>query len=218
MALIRSTLPAAYMSLWFSDPAAVAGSHRSGRSPKRTFTARRLDPEARTMTVDFVLHGTGPASTWAEDPEVGTVIWSGETRAGYRVPPKGSHLVLVGDETAIPAMGAIVEATEHETRITAVVEVVDGLDERPLTRARDVDPIWVHRGHDPSSTGALVLNLLASLTVPDDAYWWVAGERAAVLSMRDLLETECGVSRGRMTLNAHWRLTDTDPRRRQGRS
>lgn len=214
MELIRSTLPGCYMPLWFRDPALAAGEPRTGRSDKRTFTARWLDAGEGTMTVDFVLHGSGPASTWAAGATVGDVIWAEATKAGYEPPAPRSHLVLIGDDTAIPAIGAIVEASDPTIRITAIVEVVDADDERPVSDRRSIDPIWLHRGEDPAQTGALTLNLLDSLEVPDDAYWWVAGERDAIIAMRDRIRDERGVPRERFSLNAHWRLTATDPRRR----
>lgn len=214
MRLIESTRPAASMSLWFSDPSGAAERPRSGRADRRTFTARWLDEDRAAMTVDFVLHGSGPASGWAESASVGDVIWSEATRAGYDPPSAGSHLVLVGDDTAMPAIGAIAEAADPSVRITAVVEVVDRDDERSLTDARDLDPIWLHRGEDPSRTGVLTLGLLESLEVPPDAHWWVAGEREAILAIRDTLRHDRDVPRERCSVNAHWRLTATDPRMR----
>jgi NADPH-dependent ferric siderophore reductase len=214
MTLFRSTLPAAYLSLWFEDPDVAMQHPRDGRSPKRTFTVRTASPEDGTMTVDFVLHGSGPASTWAERAKVGDAIWAGETRSGWEVPPSGSHLVLVGDDTALPAIGAIAEATPDDVRITTIAEVVDGLDERVLSDTRVLDPIWLHRGKDPSNAGAPTVNLLETLVVPDDAHWWVAGERDAILSMRDLIVGTRGVPPERFSLNAYWRLVTTDPRRR----
>lgn len=213
MRLAESVRPAAHVSLWFRDPEESAGRSRTGRTDKRTFTVRWLDMARETMTVDFVLHGSGPASTWAATASVGDVIWTGGTRGGYDPPPPGSHLVLVGDDTAIPAMGAIAEATDPTVGITAIVEVVDGNDERPLTGTRDLDPVWLHRGEDPAQTGARTLTLLESIEVPADAHWWIAGERRAILAMRDLLRRDRHVPPDRYTLNAHWRLAPTDPRR-----
>jgi NADPH-dependent ferric siderophore reductase len=219
MTLIESVRPACFLSLSFSDPARSprddsdgAGRRRRRRSDRRTFTPRAMSAIARNLTVDFVLHGEGPASTWAAAAQAGRVIWAGPTKGGYTVPPPGSHLVLIGDDTAIPAIGTIIEAVDTTVRVTTVLEVVDRDDEREVTPIRDVDPIWVHRGPDPAQTGVLTTNLVETLTVPDDAYWWVAGEREAILAMRDLLFTERHVPRDRLDLNAHWRLRPADPR------
>ncbi len=149
---------------------------------------------------------------WAASATPGDRIWAGETSGGYSVPPPGSHLVLVGDDTAIPAIGAIVEASHDSVHITAVIEVIDGLDERPVSDQRIVHPIWVHRGDDPNQAGKATLGLLEDLSVSEDAHWWIAGEREAIRAMRDVV-VDRGVSRERLSLNAHWRLKPTDPRR-----
>ena len=213
MVLVRSELPASYLSLWFSDPeTATPRADRRGRLDKRTMTPRWVDRAATIMTVDFVLHGSGPASEWAAAAQLGDVIWAGETKGGYVVPPPGSHVILVGDDTAIPAIGTILEALDATTRPTTVIEVVDGSDERTVSESRPTDPMWLHRGPDPSQTGVLTMNLIETLAVPDDAYWWIAGERDAIRAMRDVLVEDRGVSRDRLSLNAHWRLRATDPR------
>jgi NADPH-dependent ferric siderophore reductase len=217
MTLIESLKPASYLSLSFTDPgepaAAPDASERRGRSDRRTFTPRWLD-EQGSMTVDFVLHGSGPASTWAEGATVGDVIWAGPTKGGYDIPPPGSTVVLIGDDTAIPAMGTILEALTDSVRVTAIIEVIDANDEREVTAERLVDPIWIHRGSDPGQTGVLTANLIDALEVANDSYWWVAGERAAVISLRDKLRETKAVPKERLSINAHWRLQATDPRRR----
>jgi NADPH-dependent ferric siderophore reductase len=72
--------------------------------------------------------------------------------------------------------------------------------------------MWLHRGSDPSQAGVLTMNLIETLAVPDDAYWWIAGERDAIRAMRDVVVEDRGVPRDRLSLNAHWRLRATDPR------
>lgn len=217
MTLIESRKPASYLSLSFEDPdeaaIAAATTERRGRSERRTFTPRWLEgPDS--MTVDFVLHGSGPASSWAERATVADVVWAGPTKGGYDVPPTGSTLVLIGDDTAIPAIGTILEAIDDSVRATAIIEVVDASDERDVTAERIVDPMWIHRGSDPRQTGVLTANLIDALEVTDDSYWWIAGEREAVRSLRDRILQSRAIPRERMSLNAHWRLQPTDPRRR----
>jgi NADPH-dependent ferric siderophore reductase len=212
MTLIDSVLPACFLSLTFSDPARSGEGERRGRSDRRTFTPRAMSAIDNTLTVDFVLHGEGPASTWAESARRGDTIWAGPTKGGYHTPPAGSHLVLVGDDTAIPAIGTIIEALDPTVRAVVVLEVIDRDDEREVTALREIDPMWLHRGDDPAQTGMLTVNLLAGLAVPDDSFWWIGGERQAILSMRDLLLDDRSVPKERLDLNAHWRLRPVDPR------
>lgn len=213
MTSVSSVLPASYVSLWFSDPGeARTATTRTKRSDKRSMTPRWIDATATIMTVDFVLHGSGPASTWAAGAQPGDVIWAGETRGGYAIPEPGTDVILIGDDTAIPAIGSILEDLDRSTRPLAIIEVVDATDERTVSDSRPVDPIWVHRGHDPAQTGLLTMNLLETLEAPADAHWWIAGEREAIRSMRDILVEDRGVRRSHLSLNAHWRLRSTDPR------
>ena len=206
--------PASHLSLWFSDPTAASATPRQRRSDKRSFTPRFIDPRAGTMTIDFVLHGSGPASTWASSALPGDVLWAGEVTGGYVVPTDLEFLVLIGDDTAMPAIGTIIDTIPPDVGICVIIEVVDDRDERELSRMRQVDPIWLPRGADPGLTGQATLNLMRELEVPPNAHWWVAGEREAIRAMRDILVDERGVDRDRYSLNAHWRLTETDPRLR----
>ncbi len=213
MTVIESRKPASYLSLSFTDPGQPAVADGRRRSDRRTFTPRWFDDQG-SMTVDFVLHGSGPASTWANRAMIGDVIWAGPTRGGYDVPPAGSTVVLIGDDTAIPAIGTIIEALDDSVRVTAIIEVIDGTDEREVTAERLIDPIWIHRGSDPGQTGVVTANLIGALEVPGDSYWWIAGEREAVRSLRDTIQESKAVPKERLSINAHWRLQATDPRRR----
>jgi len=166
------------------------------------------------MTIDFVLHGPGKATDWARTAAAGDVIWAGATSGGYDIPVTLSHLVLVGDDTAIPAIGTVLEAIPSDTRKTVVIEVVDEDDERQPSDAALCDPIWLHRGADATDTGIQSLNLARSIAVPSDAHWWIAGEREAIRKIRDALVFERGVDRNHISLNAYWRLLPVDPRQR----
>ena len=87
------------------------------RPPIRTFTIRELRPAELELDVDFVLHGdTGPASTWAgrASPATGSRS-SGRTRGTRRSSATSTiqaaadtdWTLLAGDETALPAITAI---------------------------------------------------------------------------------------------------------------
>lgn len=215
MSLIESTKPASYLSLFFSEPPVTwPPPPRTDRPAKRSYTPRYIDAGCDTMTVDFVLHGEGRATDWARTASAGDVIWAGATSGGYDIPSSVSHLVFVGDDTAIPAIGTVLEALPRGTRTTVIIEVVDEDDERPPSETVPSDPIWLHRGTDTTDTGIQSLNLIRSIAVPGDAHWWIAGEREAVRKIRDSLVTERAVDRHDISLNAYWRLLPIDPRHR----
>ncbi len=215
MSLIESTKPASYLSLFFEEPSPDWPPPRgAAKPPKRTYTPRYVDPSCESITIDFVLHGAGKATDWARTATAGDVIWAGTTSGGYDLPAHINHLVLVGDDTAIPAIGTVLEAIPRDTRKTVIIEVVDEDDERQPSDVALSDPIWLHRGTDATDTGIQSLNLIRSIAVPPDTYWWIAGEREAIRTMRDSLVRERGVHSEHISLNAYWRLVPMDPRER----
>ncbi len=127
---------------------------------------------------------------------------------------RDDHARVLGDDTAIPAIGTVLEAIPRDTRKTVVIEVVDEDDERQPSDVALSDPIWLHRGTDATDTGIQSLNLIRSIAVPPNTYWWIAGEREAIRTMRDVLVNERAVDRDHISLNAYWRLLAMDPRER----
>ena len=102
------------------------------RSAMRTYTVRRIDPAARRLVIDFVLHhDPGPAGGWAEAAVAGDVIVvvgpderSPHSRSGIDWRPgTARRLLLVGDETAVPAIGGIVESLGAGHDVDVFVEV-----------------------------------------------------------------------------------------------
>ena len=207
--------PASYLSLYFREPGPDWSDQEGAKAlPKRTYTPRYLRPECDSMTVDFVLHGEGRATEWASTARAGDVIWAGAITGGYDIPTDLEHLVLVGDDTAIPAIGTVLEAIPPGTRTTVIIEVIDEDDERDPSGSVACDPIWLHRGTDVTDVGDQMLNLARSILVPRSAYWWLAGEREAIRSVRDLLVEVRHVPRDRISVAAYWRIVPLDPRLR----
>ncbi|GMR01897.1 MAG: siderophore-interacting protein [Acidimicrobiia bacterium] len=215
MTLVDSVKPAAYLSLYFDAPGPEWPPQPGAmQPPDRMYTSRYLDPACESITIDFVLHGRGKATDWARTAVAGDTIWAGQTTGGYDIPDSLDHLVLVGDDTAIPAIGTVLEAIPETTRTTIVIEVVDEVDERQPSDTTPSDPIWLHRGTDVATAGYQTMNLVRSIAVPRDAYWWIAGEREAIRSIRDMLISEKSVDTTRISLNTYWRLLASDPSKR----
>ncbi|WP_248920813.1 siderophore-interacting protein [Pseudomonas entomophila] len=87
--------------------------------PMRTYTIRALRREACEVDVDFVLHGVnGPASAWATQAKVGDRLQMVAPNLAYTDDPGGyewkpprsaRRILLIGDETALPAIAGILE-------------------------------------------------------------------------------------------------------------
>ena len=76
------------------------------RPLNRTYTPRRWDREAGELAVDFLLHGEGPGSTWAQQARPGQLIAVSHQPGGaYKVDAEANWYLIGGDEAALPAVG-----------------------------------------------------------------------------------------------------------------
>lgn len=133
------------------------------RPVMRTYTVRAARPEVEELDVDFVLHGVadghaGPASTWAAQAAAGDrVVLVGPGAAGtgrmwgveWAPPAEARTLLLAADETAVPAVCAVLEQLPAGMRATALLEVPDGGDVLDVSSAADVTVEWLTRGSRP---------------------------------------------------------------------
>jgi NADPH-dependent ferric siderophore reductase len=137
---------------WYAEWRALPAERRN---PIRTYTVRAARPVAREMDVDFVLHGsTGPASAWAEQAAVGDEVALIAPNARFLGPTGGfewhppadaSCLLLAGDETAVPAICAIVERLPAGRRGLVLLEVPTAGDVLPVTAPAGVEVTWLPR-------------------------------------------------------------------------
>jgi NADPH-dependent ferric siderophore reductase len=183
------------------------GALSSVRPRMRSYTVRRHDREAREIDFDFVLHDhAGPASEWARQAQPGDeLIFVGPSPA-YRPDLTADAHLLVGDETALPAIGAILEELPAEARVRAFIEVECAEEEQRLTTAASADITWLHRDGLPPGRNTLLADALAEATLPEGTLdVWAAGERAAMRDVRHHLVTERGLDRRRVRPSTYWR-------------
>ncbi|OLT09767.1 NADPH-dependent ferric siderophore reductase [Pseudonocardia sp. CNS-139] len=170
----------------------------------RTYTVRRFDADAGELDVDFVLHeGHGPAAAWARDARPGA--WVGVSEPGGRYEPDpaaGFHLVI-GDETALPAVATVLAALPGGVPAVAFLEVADADEEQDLPGAADVR--WVHRGD--REPGVPLAEAVRAADLPaGSGQAWLSGESACVRDLRKHLLDERGLDRRRVYATGYWRL------------
>ncbi|MXS73227.1 NADPH-dependent ferric siderophore reductase [Microbacterium sp. CSI-V] len=214
------------------------------RMPFRTYTVRRIDPEALELDIDFVLHhDAGPAGAWAEVAAMGDRILvvgpdarSAESAQGIDFHPgTAQRLLLAGDETAAPAICAILEGLGSGFVVDAFIEVPTADDALPVVGgagvrwlARDDRPhgealieaveAWTAASGDvlaraaaprPQELDDIDVDVELLWDSPADAegefYAWIAGESQAVKVLRRLLVQGCGVDRKRVAFMGYWR-------------
>jgi NADPH-dependent ferric siderophore reductase len=171
----------------------------------RSYTARRQDPAAGEVEIDFVLHGDGPAAAWAAAANPGAVLGvAGGSPLGDRA---AGRLLLAGDETALPAITRILGAADPGTRGLALLEVADAAEEQELPAPAGVDIRWLHRGGTPPGASTLLADEVAARERPagEDLFAWVAAESAAVRAVRADLRGRWGLGRAQHHAIGYWR-------------
>jgi len=146
----------ASMEAWFALPEEERGS-------MRTYTLRDVlgEGEDTRFVVDIVVHEdglAGPGGRWALTAKPGDRISVMAPRRGVPfggiefAPPTGSHLLLVGDETALPAIASILEGLGDDAQGRVFLEVPDAADFDDLVAPSGVELCWLARGHSDPGT------------------------------------------------------------------
>ena len=171
----------------------------------RSYTARRQDPAAGEVEMDFVLHGDGPAAAWAGAAEAGALL--GVAGGGALGDRPAGWLLLAGDETALPAISRILAAAPATTTGVVFVEVAGPDEEQPLSAPSGMTVRWLHRGGTPPGESTLLADAVAGLDRPtgDDLFAWVAAESAAVRTARADLRERWGLGRAQHHAIGYWR-------------
>ena len=153
---------------------------------------RAVRPEVEELDIDFALHEGGLAATWARAAQPGeTLMWT-PAEGGYVLPEDAEWQLIVGDLTAMPAIGRMLEAVRPGVRTTVVIEVEDPADRQPLPG----DVRWV-RGR--------LNEVVRTFPEPDaPGYIWMAGETRTVRDARRYLRHERGVDKARWSLTGYW--------------
>ncbi len=184
----------------------------------RRYTVRSWDPDRRRLAVDFVVHGeTGTAGRWAWHAHPGDLLQFQGPGGGYRPDPDVGWHLLVGDESALPAIAASLEQVPaHATAL--VVGLVDGSDdELSLDCPGPLKIIWVHRNAlpagDSEATGAALVQAVAGLDFPSDGVrGFVHGEAVETRAVRRHLLGDRRMPRQALSVSPYWRRTFTDER------
>lgn len=174
---------------------------------RRTYTVRAVDHEAGTIAVDFVVHGDeGRAGPWAATARPGDLLALSGPGGGYApsTDPAVTH-VLLGDDSALPAIGSALEALPAAATGVALVEVAGPADEQPLAHPAGLDLRWLHRDATGAEPGTLLLAATRELPrASRPVQVFAHGERTAVKAIRRLLQDEWGLEKADLSLSAYW--------------
>lgn len=179
------------------------GRDGGARPTMREYTPRRIDLLNNELDIDFVLHGDGPASTWAAQAAPGQTLDIAGPRASMVVPDIFDSYLLIGDETAIPAIARRLDELPAGRQVLAVIQIEDEQERQPLPSKAQVEVIWVRRDQED------VLDKVKHLALPQGRlYAWVALEKGLTRQAKALL-LDKGVQEEALKAVAYWRADGT---------
>ncbi|MGI5400127.1 siderophore-interacting protein [Streptomyces sp. CA-135486] len=176
----------------------------------RTYTVRSWEPAHRELTVDFVVHGDeGLAGPWAARAQVGDTMRILGPGGGYAPDPAADWHLLVGDESALPAIAASLEQMPAGAVVHTFVEVEGPDDEQKVVTPDGIEITWLHRGEGP--VGEALVAAVRALDFPEGSVCaFVHGEAAFVKELRSHLRLDRQIPREQLSISGYWRLGKTD--------
>ena len=191
---------------WPFDPEQIRAERPAEEWPvTRTYTIRSFDPATAEMAIDFVVHGdAGLAGPWAAAVEPGESIGFFGPGGAYGPDPDAPAHLLVGDEAALPAVAAALDALPEDASADVYVEVADADHQIPLRQTARTRLIWVHRGDQPY--GAPLAAAVRGGGVPAaGTQIFVHGNAELVKDLRRFLFVDNRHDRKLVSISGYWR-------------
>jgi NADPH-dependent ferric siderophore reductase len=170
----------------------------------RTLTPLRVDPSAGQLDVEIVIHDGGPASAWALAARPGDPAAISGPARGYPVDPGASVFLLAGDESAIPAIGQLLEALPADRPVRIWIEVAEPSARLQLPEHPDARVEWLDLPPGAAPGEALVPAFTAA-ELAAGARVWAAGEAAAMQRIRRYLFEERQMTRSETWIRGYWK-------------
>lgn len=192
----------------------------------RTLTVRRVDAAAREIVLDVVAHGEhGVAGQWAAAAQPGEPVYVMGPSGAYKPDPEADWHLLAGDESALPAIAAALEALPADAVGKAFIEVAGPDDEIELRAPESVQINWVYRGGRADLVSAdragdhapLIEAVKTALWLPGQVHVFIHGEAQAVMhNLRPYIRKERGVdAKWASSISGYWRRGRTEETFRQ---
>jgi NADPH-dependent ferric siderophore reductase len=177
----------------------------------RRYTIRWWDETTRRLAIDFVVHGdVGAAGRWANNARPGDRLQIVGPTGGYAPDPTAEVHLLVGDESALPAIAASLERIPPGRHAQAVV-LVDNEDHQiDLACPGHLDISWVHRDAAAGDPDQLLRIVEGIQVAPGRIQVFVHGEAGEVRSLRRHLLVERGIPKAQTSISPYWRRDKTD--------
>ena len=192
-----------------AGPDGPGGPADGPRPSVRTYTPRRFDSDTGRLEVQFVIHGEGPASAWAERATPGDRLAIGGPGGRLPLELSSGPWVIGGDESAIPAIGTLLDALPPDVTPEVYIEAGDGADQIDLGGPGAAQVQWLS---PPSSDppGSQLDDALTAAAIEPESNVWIACEAVAVRRIRRSILDAGHVDPARLVTRGYWRLGQAD--------
>jgi len=207
-----------HVKLFFPDgstgelhlPNLATSDDKAPRPVMRDYTPRFWDVTTAgtyTLVIDFALHNTaGPATAWAQQAAPGQRLGIGGPRGSLLVPLAFDGYVLIGDDTALPAIARRLAELPTGTPVLTLVEVEDAADEQALPTQANARIHWIHRNGAAAGDSAALLTILQKQSLPaGDIHAWIACETGVAKALRTYLINQREVYPKWIKASGYWR-------------
>lgn len=151
-----------------------------------------------TLAFDIALHPTpGPLSTWMGNAEVGATVRFGGPRGSKGIPVGARHLLLVGDDSALPSMSRWIAESPDDLGITVVAAVAEA-DRAYLPTSDRVATNWLDSVDD-------LVHAVRTVAVNERTFVFAAGEAGVMRELRRYWRRELGLPAAQVAVNGYWR-------------
>jgi NADPH-dependent ferric siderophore reductase len=173
----------------------------------RAYTLVEMDPAAGRFALDFVLHGSGPAASWARQAAPGQQLEISRPLGRARIDPKHRHYLLAGDATALPAIREWLRLLPDQATAAVRVWLPAQSEVQELGGRSGIDLKWFFPG-DPSMAELAEAGSLAPAgwTPADpETRFVVAGEAGEVTRVRRAVSWDAKPLPGNLHAAGYWR-------------
>lgn len=178
--------------------------------PGRAYTVRSVDLSARTIALDFVVHGDQPGtvSTWVRDVQPGAELQvAGPRGEGFRLLPTTQWLWVGADASALPAISNIIESLPEALNLRAVLMVLNEVEPQPLKAPEKADVRWLATSPVPTA-----LNTEDARLDRASGQVWLAGEASWVKAWKAYWVSTVGLEPRQVVAKGYWKAGELDYR------
>lgn len=166
-----------------------------GRDIRRRYTIAAV--ERGCVYLDIYLHGDGIGTAWARTLQVGDTVSAIGPRGKLLLNPDAEWHLMIGDETSLPGIHAMLAATDRPAHVVVEVDTAAdwqtlGPGSRPSTQWT-----WIERTSPEVAADAL------GPPPKDSCHAYVTGEAIRVLDWRNRLK-QWGLDESAISHKAYW--------------